>query len=95
MKKNKTGGRQKGTPNKTTSELKELFRTFLTENHNQFVEDFKNLEPNYRVKYYLDVSKHIIPAAKEIEIIDDMKPEINIPLIHWVQTAESFSEDVV
>jgi hypothetical protein len=61
-------GRPKGVPNRTTKEFKELIVKFSNDNYNQFTEDFKLLEPQQRVKYYLDLLKYCLPTAKEIDL---------------------------
>lgn len=45
----KTGGRTKGTPNKTTKELRELLTRLLSET---MEEDIRGMEANERAKLY-------------------------------------------
>lgn len=64
----KTGGRQKGTPNRTQAEIKEYFQMLVSENLELLQSDLESLKPELRVKYIIELSKFIIPQLRPIEI---------------------------
>lgn len=79
----KTGGRQKGTPNKITTLAKKMMEKWL-EAHNTIeeghatsimMEDFDSLDPRDRVRVSLEFIKIIIP--KNISI-DDTETRLTI-----------------
>jgi hypothetical protein len=63
----KTGGRAKGTPNKTTTELRERFTSLLESNIDTIQNDLNTLEPKDRIKTLLEISKFVIPTLKAVE----------------------------
>ena len=64
----KTGGRTKGTPNKTTSEIREHFQKLITENLGQLNQDLKELEPLQRLKMIIELSKFVVPTLKATDL---------------------------
>lgn len=67
-KKNKTGGRVAGTPNRTTAEIREQFQKLVDNNLEQLTADLKELEPKDRVKIMIDLAKFILPTLKAVEL---------------------------
>ena len=61
----KTGGRVKGTPNKTTFEIRQMLTDILDSNIDTLQTDLSSLEPKERVKYLIDLSKLILPQLKQ------------------------------
>ncbi len=47
----KKGGRQKGTPNKATADVREKFQALVEANLVQLQSDFEQLRPAERVKF--------------------------------------------
>lgn len=64
-------GRPKGTPNKTTSEIKEMFQLLLENNIDRLQSDFDDLEAKDRIRYFLDLASFVIPKQKAIEVKED------------------------
>ncbi len=64
----KTGGREKGTPNKVTENIRKVFSNAI-ENYlsTTFEKDLKVLKPEQRIKIYLALSEFIIPKMQRIE----------------------------
>ena len=60
----KTGGRQKGTPNKTTQTTKEFIQALLEDNQEQLQEDLKRLAPKDRVNALLGLLPYIVPKQQ-------------------------------
>lgn len=75
----KFGGRKKGTPNKTTEEIRENFQQLVTNNLEQLEEDLKELEPEKRVKLIIELSKFVIPTLRATDLTtsdESMQPVI-------------------
>ena len=75
----KTGGRTKGTPNKTTSEIREHFQNLITENLGQLNQDLKELEPLQRLKMIIELSKFVVPTLKatDLSLSDNQEEKFN------------------
>ena len=58
----KSGGRQKGTPNKVTKDVRECIRTFIEYNIPTLQEDFNQLEAKERILIIERLLKYVIPA---------------------------------
>jgi hypothetical protein len=67
-KRQKTGGRTKGTLNKTTVEMRGAFQDLLESNLIKMQEDIDSLEPKDRIKTILELSKFVIPTLKATEL---------------------------
>ena len=64
-------GRKIGTPNKTTTGLREKFTLLLEDNFEKLQTDIDLLEPKDRVKTLLGISKFVIPVLKSTELTTD------------------------
>lgn len=70
MKGKKTGGRQKGTPNKNTKPLRDWFLSLIDENRAQIEKDLKALEPKERLQWIEKILPYVLPKvvnALEVE----------------------------
>lgn len=81
----KTGGRSKGTPNRTTAEIRELFQKLIDENLDTISNDLKELKPEQRLKFIIEFSKFVIPTLKATEmkfeekvVIDFTEVEVSV-----------------
>ena len=75
----KFGGRTKGTPNKTTAELRERFTLLLETNIDRIQSDLDTLEPKDRIRTLLEISKFIIPTLKAVDnTINPIRSDFNI-----------------
>ena len=63
----KTGGRTKGTPNRTTAETKELLQTIVGKELNKLGLLLAKLEPLERVNAIAKLLPYIIPRQTEIK----------------------------
>jgi len=61
MKGRKTGGRRRGTPNRTTAELKEALKAFVDRNIDQLQEDFDTLDPEKRLTFFEKIVRMVLP----------------------------------
>ena len=67
-KREKTGGRVAGVPNRSTSEIREHIQFLVEDNLDLLNEDIKSLEPIDRIKIITQLAKFILPTLKAEEI---------------------------
>jgi hypothetical protein len=80
---NKTGGRQKGTPNKTTIELREMVQTLFEERYQDFKTALDELDPKDKVDAYIKIMSFVLPKQKEIAMdVKDEKLE-PVEIVQW------------
>ena len=74
----KFGGRTKGTPNKTTEEIRESFQELISGNLDKLKEDLEGMEAEKRVKYVIELAKFVVPTlrATDLSTSADMAPVI-------------------
>lgn len=68
-------GRPKGSPNKNTTKVRELYKDLILDNYEQLKYDLGELQPLERIKMIIELSKFVLPAFKTIdrkEIVDDL-----------------------
>jgi hypothetical protein len=70
----KFGGRQKGTPNKDTSEIRKKFQSLVEDNLEVLQADLNKLKPFERVKLIIELGKFVLPTLKAIEVQTEEKP---------------------
>lgn len=66
----KTGGRQSGTPNKATRNLREWIQAFVESNTNQIEEDWKTLEPKDRIILFDKLLRYTLPQLQSITVAE-------------------------
>lgn len=54
-------GRPKGIPNKTTTELRQIFQSFVEANLDRLQADFNQLEAKDRLAFVLQVARLVLP----------------------------------
>ena len=65
----KTGGRQKGTPNKVTAPLKELIKQFAIDKWPEFLESWENMESNKdKCDTYTKVLQYLLPKMASVDV---------------------------
>ena len=76
----KPGGRNKGTPNKITSLVKESLSTYVQEIISTI--DINNLEDSDKIRLALGVMQYILPQQKAVQDLTDNQPrEITIQFV--------------
>ena len=63
---NKYGGRQKGTPNKLTKELRSVLKDILYQELEQIQEHLDALNPKERVELLIKLMPYILPKVTTI-----------------------------
>ena len=66
-----------GTPNRSTSELKQLLQTILENNLETLEQDLRQMKPEQRVQAILNIASYILPKQKAI----DLNTPIDSPII--------------
>jgi len=63
---NKYGGRQKGTPNRMTKELRVLLKDIIYQELEEVNERFSLLEPKQRIELIIKLMPYILPKVNSI-----------------------------
>lgn len=71
MKGKKTGGRRKGSLNRTTEEVRKSLLQLLDDNLENLKRDLKALEPKERAQILISLAKHCTPAAMNPEKLSE------------------------
>ena len=64
----KTGGRQKGTPNRTTKEAKQVLQNIVNKELENITTLLDKLEPKERIDSIIKLLPYIVPKQQEIAI---------------------------
>ncbi len=73
MKGLKTGGRQKGTPNKITAENREFLSNLFSENYDLIQQDFLNLDSYQRCMVITKILPYILPKMQPVSETEEQK----------------------
>jgi len=92
----KYGGRQRGTPNKITKEVKEKFEHLLNSNLDTLQIDLDQLSPRWRVHYILELGKFVIPTmkAQDIDLNMERNSEINSITVTIANNGEDTNNNI-
>jgi len=71
MKGAKTGGRQPGSLNRNTTEVKEALLRLLDRNIDQLSDDIQGMSPKERATLLLNLAKHVTPPALNPEQLSE------------------------
>lgn len=76
-KKPKTGGRKKGTPNKVSTDVRQVLRELVQSEINTLQDAFNDLTPDKRVEYLIKLLAYVVPKPlAEINPPDNNKIEV-------------------
>jgi 23S rRNA C2498 (ribose-2'-O)-methylase RlmM len=78
IEKQKYGGRQKNTPNKLTSELRNLVKVIVSNQLENVESDLKKIKPHQRIELIIKLMNFIIPKQNSITGIEGEKIEFII-----------------
>ena len=83
----KTGGRAAGTPNKTTTELREQLQQVVQTILAELPETLSTMEPADRIRVLTILMPYVMPKLTSIDITPaPVKPEQNLP--SWLSAAK-------
>ena len=91
----KTGGRQKGTPNKTTAAVKDYIAQVLSDYMQPAVRgskqptlgrDLEAMLPEDRVRAMTQLAGYVIPKQQALSVAEQTQVEAEA-LTHWLETA--------
>lgn len=74
MKGQKTGGRQKGTPNKVTSDIRQAYRQIIEDNLpnvDKWLKKIAEDRPERALMFIIRLSDYVIPKMQSIQFTDD------------------------
>ena len=69
----KTGGREQGTPNKLTKELRAALKNLLADEINNIPGQLKKLEPKDRLEIIIKILPYALPKIETVSI-DEGEP---------------------
>lgn len=76
----KTGGRQKGTPNKTTKKVRDAISDVVNNyfNSDKFEKDIEKLDPKDRVSAIEKLASYVIPKLQSVNLEADAKVDMTL-----------------
>lgn len=75
----KTGGRQKGTPNKTTGTLRSAISKIVSDYYNSetLMEDINRLKPKERVDMMEKLAAYVVPKLQSVSVDAEVSGKSN------------------
>lgn len=70
------GGRKKGTPNKTTADLRTSINNLIADNWEQVQKDLNALEPKNRLMFIEKILRYVVPQESNINA--QLQPRIDM-----------------
>jgi hypothetical protein len=86
-------GRKAGTPNKTTTEIREAFSLLIENNLSKLQEDLNGLGPKERVKLLLDMAQFVVPKLRSVELKSDIEEVVTISFNDEIQWTSKEDEN--
>lgn len=74
-------GRPKGTPNRTTAEMKEFIAAVLSENLDRMREDFEKMTPATRWTLLEKYGKYVIPTLAQTQVSGEINGDFQIKVV--------------
>lgn len=68
MKGAKTGGRQKGTPNKVTAEVRSMIQEIVVGEYGRVRQAMQELQPRELVGAYIQLLRYVLPTLQSVGI---------------------------
>lgn len=77
--KTKSGGRQKGTPNKTTEGFRQIAKDFIEQHKDELHDAWNDIEsPENKIKIYLGFMSYVVPKPVAIAEKENEEEESSI-----------------
>ncbi len=79
----KTGGREKGTPNKQTKAIRDAYKEFIENNtpkFEQWLERVAETNPAKAIELVSNLSDYVLPKLARTEIVGDEEQPLSIDL---------------
>jgi hypothetical protein len=77
-KRRKTGGRVKGTPNRTPTEIREAFQMLLSKNLDNMQKWILEIEdPGKRVDLIVKIAEFVLPKLSRVDLTEKSSPDDN------------------
>lgn len=67
----KYGGRQKGTPNKLTKELRSVLKNILYLEIEQLQEHLTNIDPKQRIELIIKIMPYVLPKVTAVSYTEN------------------------
>lgn len=72
----KTGGRTKGTPNKSTEDFRNFVKELLSDNMDKIKTDIEKIEPEKRLMFFEKILSYVLPKMATVEIKEEPPQEV-------------------
>lgn len=69
------GGRQKGTPNKVSKEMRELISKFLNKEWDHFQDMYERADEDTKLKIYMEMIPYTTPKMASVEYKEKLRPK--------------------
>lgn len=66
-------GKRKGTPNKSTEQLRGAVQAFIEKNWEQLQTDFDSAKPNERLTFINSLLRHVLPEPISFERLSELQ----------------------
>ena len=73
-------GREKGSKNRATTELRDFFKQLLEENKGQIIEDLKVIDPLSRLRVLTELASFCLPKLASVQA--DVKQDTHVTLLY-------------
>lgn len=73
-------GREKGSKNRATTELRDFFRDLLEQNREQIVEDLQRIDPLSRLRIIVEMSSFVLPKLASTSVQAEVQTDTRITL---------------
>lgn len=74
----KWGGRNKGSENKVTKDIREAFKLLVERNLDKMEEDIAKVKPEQRLTFIINLAEYILPKLQRTIIVGDKNEPIII-----------------
>ena len=69
-------GRPAGSKNQVGSKLREMVCNFLEDGFEEIKQEFNDLEPRYKLKFYIDLMQFGLPKLRSVDLSHELTAEL-------------------